>query len=185
MADEKKKPDVEETPQDEKKPEASEPKPAEEKKEEPAKDEKSEEKASDDKQADENGEGAPAEESSEEKQEEDAEENKAPETPKLSELDTLKAENLTLRTKLEALSIGFRPDCLDDAVTLAEAIVKRDGTDISAALQAVAKKYPDWKSDAKDVKSKGGFKVGADSSEKEKKADDDRLSAAFGIKKKK
>ena len=55
MADEKKKPDVEETPQDEKKPEASEPKPAEEKKEEPAKDEKSEEKASDDKQADENG----------------------------------------------------------------------------------------------------------------------------------
>ena len=182
MAEEKKKLPEEEA---EKKPETSEPKPAEEKKEEPAKDEKSEEKASDDKQADENGEGAPAEESSEEKQEEDAEENKAPEAPKLSELDTLKAENLTLRTKLEALSIGFRPDCLDDAVTLAEAIVKRDGTDISAALQAVAKKYPDWKADAKDVKSKGGFKVGADSSEKEKKADDDRLSAAFGIKKKK
>ncbi|MBQ8377946.1 MAG: hypothetical protein IJX42_02320 [Oscillospiraceae bacterium] len=185
MADEKKKPDVEEAPQDEKKSETSDQKPEEDKKEEPAKDEKSEDKAPDDKKADENGEGAPADKKSEEKQEDKPEENKAPETPQLSEVETLKAENLTLKTKLEALSIGFAPDCLDDAVTLAEAIVKRDGTDISAALQAVAKKYPDWKSDAKDGKSKGGFKVGADSSEKDKKADDDRLSAAFGIKKKK
>ncbi|MBQ8884731.1 MAG: hypothetical protein IJ031_09135 [Oscillospiraceae bacterium] len=185
MADEKKKPDVEEAPQDEKKSETSDQKPEEDKKEEPAKDEKSEDKAPDDKKADENGEGAPADKKSEEKQEDKPEENKAPETPQLSEVETLKAENLTLKTKLEALSIGFAPDCLDDAVTLAEAIVKRDGTDISAALQAVAKKYPDWKSDAKDGKSKGGFKVGADSSEMDKKADDDRLSAAFGIKKKK
>lgn len=181
MADEKKKPDEEVTPQGEKKPEA----PAEGKKEEPAKDEKPEEKASDESSADENGEGAAADKKPEEKQEDKPAEEKAPEAPQLSKVDALKAENLTLKTKLEALSIGFAPDCLDDAVTLAEAIVKRDGTDISAALQAVAKKYPDWKSDAKDSKSKGGFKVGADSSEKEKKADDDRLSAAFGIKKKK
>jgi hypothetical protein len=73
---------------------------------------------------------------------------------------------------------------MEDAVTLAEAIVKRDGTDIAAALQAVAKKYPDWKSDGKDGGSKGGFKVGADSP-KDKTADSDRLDRAFGIKKKK
>lgn len=182
MADEKKKPE-EETPQDEKKPDApAEEKPAEEKKEVPAKEEKPEEKASDDKQADENGEGADT--PPEEKPEEKSEEDKTPEAPKLSETDELKAENLRLKTQLEAMKIGFKPDCIEDAVVLAENIVKRDGTDITAALQAVAKKYPDWKSGGKDEKSKNGFKVGADTP-KDKKADDEQLNSAFGIRKKK
>lgn len=166
--------------EEEKKPETpAEEKPAEEKKEESAK----EEKASDDKQADENGEGAdtpPAEEKPEEKPEEE----KAPEAPKLSETDELKAENLRLKTQLEAMKIGFKPDCIEDAVVLAENIVKRDSTDITAALQAVAKKYPDWKSGGKEEKSKSGFKVGADTP-KDKKADDEQLNSAFGIRKKK
>lgn len=107
-----------------------------------------------------------------------------PEQPKLSAEDQLRAENLTLKTQLEAMKIGFTPDCMEDAVTLAEAIVKRDGTDITSALQSVAKKYPDWKSDGKDgEKSNGGFKVGADSP-KDKSSDSDRLDKAFGIKKK-
>lgn len=155
--------------------------PPEDKKDEPPKEDKTEEKTSDDKQADENGEGADV--PSEEKPEEKSEEDKTPEAPKLSETDELKAENLTLKTQLEAMKIGFAPDCMEDAVTLAEAIVKRDGTDISVALQAVAKKYPDWKSDSKESKSKSGFKVGADAP-KEKSADDDRVSQAFGIKRK-
>lgn len=179
MADEKKKPE-EETPQDEKKPEApAEENPAQEKKEEPAK----EEKASDDKQADENGEGADAP-PTEEKGEEKPEEEKTPEAPKLSETDELRAENLRLKTQLEAMKVGFNPECLEDAVVLAENIVKRDGSDISAALQAVAKKYPDWKSGGKEEKSKAGFKVGADTP-KDKKADDEQLNSAFGIRKKK
>jgi hypothetical protein len=103
--------------------------------------------------------------------------------PELSETDKLRAENLTLKTQLEAMKAGFSPDCMEDAVTLAEAIVKRDGTDITAALQAVAKKYPDWKTDSKG-NSKGGFKIGADSTPDDKKPDSDRLSQAFGIKKK-
>ena len=81
------------------------------------------------------------------------------------------------------MKIGFVPDVIEDAVILAENIVKRDGSDISAALQAVAKKYPDWKADGKDKgKSKGGFKVGADSSG-QTKANDEKIDRAFGLRK--
>lgn len=193
MAEEKKKKPDEITELEDKKPEAS----GEEEKEKldtsgdkpkDGEDKKPEEKDSDDNQADENGEGADKkpEDKPEDKPDDKAEEkSKAPETPELSENDRLKAENLTLKTQLEAMKIGFAPDCMEDAVILAEAIVKRDGIEIQAALQSVAKKYPDWKSDGKekDKKSKGGFKVGADSSDNEN-ASKDRLDQAFGIKKK-
>lgn len=188
MAEEKKKPEEEK----DKKPDTSEQERSEEKNEENSEDKKPEEKATDESQADENGEGAKDEEKPEDKADgksdnKSEEESKALETPELSETDQLKAENLTLKTQLEAMKIGFAPDCMEDAVILAEAIVKRDGVEINAALQSVAKKYPDWKSDSKnnkDGKSKGGFKVGADSSESDKNASDDRLSKAFGLKKK-
>lgn len=194
MAEEKKKKPDEITELDEKKPEAS----GEEEKEKldtsgnkpkDSEDKKPEEKDSDD-QAEEKGEGAdkkPEDKESEDKPDDkDEEKSEAPETPELSENDQLKAENLTLKTQLEAMKIGFAPDCMEDAVILAEAIVKRDGIEIQAALQSVAKKYPDWKSDGKekDKKSKGGFKVGADISDN-KNASDDMLDQAFGIKKKK
>lgn len=190
MAEEKKKPEEEEK---DKKSNASEQEKPEEKKDENSEEKKPEEKAPDESQADENSEGEKSEEKSEGKEPEEKtddkadDESKAPETPELSEVDQLKAENLTLKTQLEAMKIGFALDCMEDAVTLAEAIVKRDGVEISAALQSVAKKYPDWKADGKDNKngkSKGGFKVGADSSESDKGASDDRLSKAFGLKKK-
>lgn len=176
MAEEKKNPESEVENKSES-PEAEKPK---EKKEEPPKSVDAEEKASDDKQADESGEGA--ESDSEEKSE--PEEKSPSDVPELSETDKLKAENLTLKTQLEALKIGFKPDCIEDAVVLAENLVKRDGSDIAAALQSVAKKYPEWKSDAKSDKTAGGFKVGADSGSKEKNPDSNRLSQAFGIKKK-
>lgn len=150
-------------------PEAEKP---EEKKEDPPKKGDSEEKA----------EGA--EPTPEEKPE--PEEKAPPDVPEMSETDRLKAENLTLKTQLEALKIGFRTDCIEDAVVLAENIVKRDGSDITAALQAVAEKYPDWKSDGKDnSKSKGGFKVGADTPKNEKNAEDESLDKAFGLRRKK
>lgn len=178
MAEEKKKPEEEE----QKKSESAEAEKPEEKKEEPPKSGDTEEKAPDDKQANENGGGA--ESKSEEKPEPDK--KAAPHVPELSENDRLKAENLTLKTQIEALKIGFSPDCIEDAVVLAENLVKRDGSDITAALQAVAKKYPDWKSDGKDnSKGKGGFKVGADTPKDEKNADDERLDKAFGLRRKK
>lgn len=99
--------------------------------------------------------------------------------PELSEIDKVKEENFRLKTQLEAMKIGFNPNVIEDAVVLAENIVKRDGSDISTALQAVAKKYPEWKNDGK---SKGSFKVGADSS-KQKSTSDEKLNRAFGIKK--
>ena len=139
-----------------------------------------------------------AEEKSEEKTDEKPEEKPTPETeqkpekaeevgdtpPVLSEEDRLKEENFRLKTQLEAMKLGFLPNTIEDAVVLAENIIKRDGGDIGKALQAVAKKYPDWKSDVgKDGKSKGGFKVGADGNNTGSD-NDERLSRAFGIKKK-
>lgn len=178
MADEKKTPEEEN----------AEVKPTEKQNEQPKSEEKpSEEKPTDEKQAEENGERA-AEEKSEETPEappeEKAEEAEAA-PPELSEMDKLREENFRLKTQLEARNIGFIPDVVEDAVILAENIVKRDGSDISAALQAVAKKYPDWKADSKgkDGKSKGGFKVGADSSG-QTSASDEKINKAFGLKKK-
>lgn len=127
MAEEKKNPESEV----ENKSESPEAEKAEEKKEESPKSVDAEEKASDDKQADESGEGA--ESDSEEKSE--PEEKFPSDVPELSENDKLKAENLTLKTQLEALKIGFKPDCIEDAVVLAENLVKRDGSDIASALQ--------------------------------------------------
>lgn len=103
--------------------------------------------------------------------------------PELSEEDKLREENFRLKTQLEAMKIGFISDVLEDAVVLAENIVKRDGTEITAALEAVAKKYPDWKNDGKGAGKKTGFKVGADTSKKSA-PDDDRINKAFGLKKK-
>lgn len=116
-------------------------------------------------------------------QEETSEEQGAP--PEMSEIDKLKEENFRLRTQLEANTLGFTPDVIEDAVILAENIVKRDGSDISAALKAVAKKYPAWLLSAQDEKQKGGFKVGADSSGGKSADDDEKLNQIFGIRKKK
>ena len=107
-----------------------------------------------------------------------------PETPpELSEIDKLKEENFRLRSQLEANTLGFIPDVIEDAVILAENIVRRNGSDISKALKDVAKKYPAWLMSAQqdEKKNKGGFKIGADSSGGDK-TDSDKLSKIFGIK---
>lgn len=100
--------------------------------------------------------------------------------PELSEEDKLREENFRLKTQLEAMKVGFSADVIEDAVVLAENIVKRDGSDIADALAAVAKKYPDWRSDGK---GKTGFKVGAQQ-QKKSAPDDERINRAFGLKKK-
>lgn len=182
MPEEKKKPEEEQT-----EPETGTQPPTEQAKEQAeetdTQKEKAAEKAADDKQAGENGEGTaePAEEETTPK-ETAAELEAAP--PELSETDKLKEENFRLKTQLEAVKIGFMPDVIEDAVVLAENIVKREGMDIAKALQAVAKKYPDWKAEGdKNKKSKGGIKVGADSSG-QTSSNDERLRQAFGLKKK-
>lgn len=84
------------------------------------------------------------------------------------------------------MSLGVKPDCMDDAVAIAESYVKSGKSeDINSALSAVVKKYPDMKADGSDGKKQGGFKVGAGSSDKDEKPDNSRLDNAFGIKKKK
>lgn len=176
MADEKKKPEDETT----------ENKPAESTQEAPKTDEKPpEEKPTEAAENEEKAEGETVSDEPEKPPESLTEGETEPESapPELSEEDKLREENFRLKTQLEAMKIGFIPDVIEDAVILAENIVKRDGSDIAAALQAVAKKYPDWKSDGKDKgKSKGGFKVGADSSG-QTKANDEKIDRAFGLRK--
>ena len=175
MSDEKKKPDEEVT---EGKTEQAEPaqqtgpeKPPEKKPTEAA---ESEEKAE--------GETVPEKDEKPPESGTESETEDAAAPPELPEEDKLREENFRLKTQLEAMKIGFVPDVIEDAVVLAENIVKRDGSDITTALQAVAKKYPDWKADGKG-KAKGGIKVGADSSG-QTAANDDRIDKAFGLKKK-
>lgn len=104
-----------------------------------------------------------------------------PETPPDTFLlEELKAENIRLTAQIEAYKAGFRSETLEDAVLLAENVAKRDGIEISVALQAVAEKYPDWK----NTENNSGFKVGAEPPE-ENKPDESRLDNAFGIRKKK
>ena len=176
MADEKKTPEEEN----------AENKPKEEQAETPKADEKPpEEKPTEAAEGEEKAEGETVSDEPEKPTENPTEGETEPESalPELSEEDKLTEENFRLKTQLEAMKIGFVPDVIEDAVILAENIVKRDGSDISAALQAVAKKYPDWKADGKDKgKSKGGFKVGADSSG-QTKANDEKIDRAFGLRK--
>lgn len=165
------------TPEEEKKPA-----PVPEQKDEP----KPEEKPADNKQTDDNGTADKPDESKADDKKDDKPEEKAdkPEPPAVP--DAKDEEILRLKTQIAAMSLGVKPDCMDDAVAIAESYVKSGKSeDINSALSAVVKKYPDMKADVGDSKKQGGFKVGAGSSDKEEKPDNSRLDNAFGIKKKK
>ena len=161
-------------------------KPVEETAEKPV----TEQPAPDDKQADENGEGADAQPEQAE-QEAPAEETASepevkaePAADPAAELEQLREENVRLKAQLEAHKAGFKGEYIEDAVLIAEHGAKRDGTTIEEALQAVAKKYPEWKHTAGEG-GKSGFKVGAEPPKEENNAVDDQLDAAFGIRRKK
>ena len=101
-----------------------------------------------------------------------------------AELEELRAENTRLKAQLEAHNAGFKGEYIEDAVLIAENASKRDGITITEALQAVAKKYPEWKHTSDD-KGGSGFKVGAEPPKEENTADNDKLDEVFGIRKKK
>lgn len=146
--------------------------PAEEKKEEPKADEKpadkadensadKEQPASDDSQADENGEGA-----------DEPADKPAPAGDKPDEKDE---EILRLKTQIAAMQLGVSAEAMEDAVALAESYVRNGSAkDISAALSAVVKKYPDMKG---KEGAAGGFKVGAGSSDTEEKKPQNKQTA--------
>ena len=108
----------------------------------------------------------------------------APDVDYKAENKQLKAENTRLKAQLEAHNAGFRGEYIEDAVLIAENAVSRDGITITEALQAVAKKYPEWKHTA-DEKGKSGFKVGAETPKEDNAAENEQLDEAFGIRRKK
>ncbi len=163
--EEKKTPDTHEEKKDEPK---AEEKPADKADENSA---DNEQPAVDDSQADENGEGAdkPAEDKSDKQ---DSAEN-AP--------DEKDQEILRLKTQIAAMQLGIKPDCIEDAVAVAESYVRNGSQqDINAALSAVVKKYPDMKGEGgkkSDGKKQGGFKVGAGSSDTDEKKPQEKPTA--------
>lgn len=108
----------------------------------------------------------------------------APDVDYKAENEQLKAENTRLKAQLEAHNAGFKPEYIEDAVLIAENAANRDGITITEALQAVAKKYPEWKHTA-DEKGKSGFKVGAETPKEDNAAENEQLDEAFGIRRKK
>lgn len=140
----------------------------EEKKDEP----KAEEKPAD--KADENS--ADKEQPAEDKQDkqEQTSEDKSDEQEKPENApDEKDQEILRLKTQIAAMQLGIKPDCIEDAVAVAESYVRNGSQqDINAALSAVVKKYPDMKGEGgkkSDSKKQGGFKVGAGSSDTDEK----------------
>ena len=124
-----------------------------------------------------------AEEAAESEPEQPEETQEEPPDPAV-ELEQLREENVRLKAQLEAHKAGFKGEYIEDAVLIAEHGAKRDGTTIEEALQAVAKKYPEWKHTAGEG-GKSGFKVGAEPPKEDNTAVDDKLDEAFGIRKKK
>lgn len=146
--------------------------------------EKQNEPKPDEKKADEpKNEGGKPEElvKPDEKTEEQSKEESKPE----NNSDEKDAEILRLKTQISAMQSGIKPDCVEDAVAIAESYIKTGkSTDINTALSEIVKKYPDMKSDSKDNKKQGGFRVGAEK-QKEETIDESKLDNAFGIRKKK
>ena len=85
--------------------------------------------------------------------------------PASDESAALRQQLLQARGQIAAYSAGVAPGMVDDAVTLAMAEAAKAGEVTEAALtkamEAVLKRYPEWK--AEDGRKKtGGFKLGAD-----------------------
>jgi hypothetical protein len=163
--EEKKTPDTHEEKKDEPK---AEEKPADKADENSA---DNEQPAVDDSQADENGEGA--DKPAEDKQEQPSEDKSDKQDSAENAPDEKDQEILRLKTQIAAMQLGIKPDCIEDAVAVAESYVRNGSQqDINAALSAVVKKYPDMKGEGdkkSDGKKQGGFKVGAGSSDTDEK----------------
>lgn len=78
----------------------------------------------------------------------------------------LRSQLLQAQGRLAAYGAGVIPAMVDDAVTLAMAEAARVGTvteaSVTAAMEAVLKRHPEWKAEEGKKRGAGGFKIGAD-----------------------
>ena len=86
--------------------------------------------------------------------------------PASDENAQLRTQLLNAQGRLAAYAAGVAPAMVDDAVTLAMAEAARAGTVtesyVTAAMDAVLKRHPEWKAEEGRKKTAGGFKLGAD-----------------------
>lgn len=106
----------------------------------------------------------PAQDPEEQPQEEPA---KPPDQqPSAEETEQLRAQLLQAQGRLAAYGAGVNPAMVDDAVTLAMAEAAKAGAvteaSVTAAMEAVLKRHPEWKAEEGKKKTAGGFKIGAD-----------------------
>lgn len=115
----------------------------------------------------------PAEEPGEEDPDQDPEEDPREESeeepaqqPPANETEQLRSQLLQAQGRLAAYAAGVNPSMVDDAVTLAMAEAAKTGTvtesSVTAAMEAVLKRHPEWKAEDGKKKTAGGFKLGAD-----------------------
>lgn len=114
------------------------------------------------------------EEQEEDHQEEDHQEEQPQEEqpsapaqePASDENAQLRSQLLNAQGRLAAYAAGVAPAMVDDAVTLAMAEAAKAGTvtesSVTAAMDAVLKRHPEWKVEEGKKKTAGGFKLGAD-----------------------
>lgn len=117
---------------------------------------------------------AEEEPSGDDEQEEDPQEEQSPEEqpgapaqePASDENAQLRAQLLNAQGRLAAYAAGVAPAMVDDAVTLAMAEAAKAGavteSSVTAAMDAVLKRHPEWKAEEGRKKTAGGFKLGAD-----------------------
>lgn len=78
----------------------------------------------------------------------------------------LRSQLLQAQGRLAAYGAGVATAMVDDAVTLAMAEAAKTGTvteaTVTAAMEAVLKRHPEWKAEEGKKKTAGGFKIGAD-----------------------
>ena len=108
----------------------------------------------------------PQQDPAEDPKEEQPKNEEPSQQPVSDETEQLRSQLIQAQGRLAAYAAGVNSAMVDDAVTLAMAEASKAGTvteaSVTAAMEAVLKRHPEWKAAEGKKKTAGGFKIGAD-----------------------